>query len=109
MRKVKRNMINLGELPDDLLIKILSLLPTKEAAPAATSVLSKRWCCLWKQQDVDYVEIGENCSPDYIFRHTPNSRHWLPSTYSRIFDERTGEVIFIEDPPPPPEKWGLLV
>ncbi|KAJ4879911.1 F-box domain-containing protein [Raphanus sativus] len=53
-------MKNLGDLPDDVFMKILSLLPTEEAA--ATSVLLKQWSCLWKQEDVNYVELCDECS-----------------------------------------------
>ncbi|XP_048604644.1 F-box/FBD/LRR-repeat protein At5g56420-like [Brassica napus] len=38
-------MDRLSQLPDDLLIKILSFVPTKCAV--ATSILSKRWLSLW--------------------------------------------------------------
>lgn len=38
-------MDNINELPDDLLVKILSFIPTKDVV--ATSLLSKRWESLW--------------------------------------------------------------
>lgn len=43
----QRRIDRLGELPDSLLIHILSFLNVKEAG--RTSVLSKRWEFLWAQ------------------------------------------------------------
>ncbi|XP_020875162.1 putative FBD-associated F-box protein At1g05080 [Arabidopsis lyrata subsp. lyrata] len=42
-RKVGETMIN--DLPDDLLVQILLLVPTKDAV--ATMILSKRWLSIW--------------------------------------------------------------
>ena len=73
------NMRNFSELPDDLLVKIiLSLLPTKETA--ATSVLSKGWSSLWKQQDVVYVELCKKCSNLWVFFILS-----LHSVFNRVF------------------------
>ncbi|CDY32921.1 BnaC02g12050D [Brassica napus] len=47
IKKKKQSIVmdRLSQLPDDLLIKILSFVPTKCAV--ATSILSKRWLSLW--------------------------------------------------------------
>ena len=44
--KIRKNDL-ICELPDELVLKILSLLPSKDVV--ATSVLSKRWHSLWKE------------------------------------------------------------
>ncbi|XP_010484958.1 PREDICTED: putative FBD-associated F-box protein At1g50980 [Camelina sativa] len=47
MQNKIRRRDTISELPDELLLKILSLLPSKLAI--ATGVLSKRWGSLWKE------------------------------------------------------------
>ncbi|XP_018466866.2 putative FBD-associated F-box protein At1g50980 [Raphanus sativus] len=50
MEKPKKKEIrSMSEFPDELLLKMLNLLPTKDAV--ATSVLSKRWISLWKEMN----------------------------------------------------------
>ncbi|VVA96366.1 unnamed protein product [Arabis nemorensis] len=70
-------MRSINELHDDLLVKILSFVPAKEVV--ATSALSKRWYCLWKQLDdvIDYVELCGKCSLRWIrplIFHSPKYR-----------------------------------
>ncbi|XP_024631343.1 putative FBD-associated F-box protein At5g56820 [Medicago truncatula] len=50
-------MDRLGSLPDDILTRILSSVPTKQAV--ATSILSKRWIHLWRYVPVlDFTETN---------------------------------------------------
>lgn len=88
-------MRNITELHDDLLVKILSFVPAKEVA--ATSVLSKRWYCLWKQ-DVDYVELCDKCSIGWIgllFPHSPTFPNILWPLRENVLDEHPNFVSLI--------------
>ncbi|CAA7041031.1 unnamed protein product [Microthlaspi erraticum] len=103
-RSIKRNKRNISDLPDDLLLKIWSLLPAKDAV--ATSVLSKRWHFLWKQQDVDYVELCFECSilwVDLILHYSPTPTRGTPPAFpcTRII---TDLADLYRDPPPPPPR-----
>ncbi|CAA7061856.1 unnamed protein product, partial [Microthlaspi erraticum] len=58
-----RDMDRISELSDELLIEILSRLPTKDAI--STCKLSKRWKCLWMYlPKLDYG--GWNCDSLYV-------------------------------------------
>ncbi|CAH8338354.1 unnamed protein product, partial [Eruca vesicaria subsp. sativa] len=55
----KRDVVDrISELPEPLILKILSLLPTKLVI--ATSVLSKRWRCVWKMVPILKFESKGN-------------------------------------------------
>ncbi|CAN8237938.1 unnamed protein product [Cochlearia groenlandica] len=51
------NNDRISKLPDDLSIKILSILCTREVV--STSILSKRWVDVWKETDHLFVDMRE--------------------------------------------------
>ncbi|KAH0896580.1 hypothetical protein HID58_046148 [Brassica napus] len=89
IKKKKQSIVmdRLSQLPDDLLIKILSFVPTKCAV--ATSILSKRWLSLWtlvaslvfedfsEEEDEEINEIHGLC---YLHKAAVLERFHLNST-----------------------------
>lgn len=62
-------MDRISLLSDDLLLKILSMVKTKDAV--TTSLLSKRWCSLWKHvPKLNYMDLNY-----------PNTEFWRPSLF----------------------------
>lgn len=65
-------MDRISLLPDDFLLHILSLLPTKDVLN--TSVLSKRWQYLWKLvPKLEYIDIDENADHGRFVRFVDRS------------------------------------
>ncbi|CAA7062584.1 unnamed protein product [Microthlaspi erraticum] len=65
-------MDRISLLPDDFLLHILSLLPTKDVL--STSLLSKRWRNLWKLvPKLEYIEINDNTDHGRFVRFVDRS------------------------------------
>ncbi|CAH8278537.1 unnamed protein product [Arabidopsis lyrata] len=64
----------ISELPEALILEILSLLPTKDVI--ATSVLSKQWRSIWKMVPklkfvFDYKKLAENVTRSFLSHKAP--------------------------------------
>lgn len=67
----------ISELPDDLIVAILSLIPTKDAV--ATMFLSKRWLSIWTMVPIlDYRDEKEGRNSVWWFLHKSLQYHKAP-------------------------------
>ncbi|CAF1989153.1 hypothetical protein Bca4012_077841 [Brassica carinata] len=67
----------ISELPDDLIVAILSLIPTKDAV--ATMFMSKRWLSIWTMVPVlDYKDEKEGRNSVWSFLHKSLQYHKAP-------------------------------
>uniref|UniRef100_A0A1J3CG84 FBD-associated F-box protein n=1 Tax=Noccaea caerulescens TaxID=107243 RepID=A0A1J3CG84_NOCCA len=72
-------MDRMSLLPDDFLLHILSLLPTKDVL--STSLLSKRWRYLWKLvAKLEYIEINDNTDHGRFVRFVDRSLFLNPDS-----------------------------
>ncbi|WZZ01937.1 hypothetical protein YC2023_074265 [Brassica napus] len=71
----------------------------RETKAAATSVLSKGWSSLWKQEDVVYVEFCKKCSTLWVFFVLS-----LHSVFNRVF----GGIYLEKGIPLVPENMDLV-
>lgn len=67
----------ISELPDDLIVAILSLIPTKDAV--ATMFLSKRWLWIWTMVPIlEYKDEKERRNSVWWFLHKSMQYHKAP-------------------------------
>ncbi|KAG2264961.1 hypothetical protein Bca52824_072040 [Brassica carinata] len=67
----------ISELPDDLIVAILSLIPTKDAV--ATMFMSKRWLSIWTIVPIlDYKDEKEGRNSVWSFLHKSLQYHKAP-------------------------------
>ncbi|XP_010507624.1 PREDICTED: putative F-box/FBD/LRR-repeat protein At1g22000 [Camelina sativa] len=73
------------ELPEDLLLRILLLLPTKDAV--ATGILSKRWRCVWKMlHELAFKDDGQGSESFGWFVEKSLQHHKAPELVSLVVE-----------------------
>jgi len=77
-----REMDRISGLPDELLVKIISFVPTKVAV--STSILSKRWESLWKWVPKLECDCTEPALRDFILKNLPLQARIIESLYLRF-------------------------
>ncbi|CAA0411111.1 unnamed protein product [Arabidopsis thaliana] len=75
-------MDRISGLPDELLVKIISFVPTKVAV--STSILSKRWESLWKWVPKFECDCTEPALRDFILKNLPLQARIIESLYLRF-------------------------
>ncbi|XP_060668477.1 F-box/FBD/LRR-repeat protein At1g13570 [Ziziphus jujuba] len=89
---------NLDDIPDDIIVGILSLLPLKEAV--ATSVLSSRWRYLWRftrmslDFDVDHVtpKYGTLTCLIHVTKYLNKNRKTYIRWVNEVVDQHSGAI-----------------
>ncbi|KAH7511389.1 hypothetical protein FEM48_ZijujUnG0018400 [Ziziphus jujuba var. spinosa] len=89
---------NLDDIPDDIIVGILSLLPLKEAV--ATSVLSSRWRYLWRftrmslDFDVDHVtpKYGTLTCLSHVTKYLNKNRKTYIRWVNEVVDQHSGAI-----------------
>ncbi|CAH8277696.1 unnamed protein product [Arabidopsis lyrata] len=83
----------ISALPDDLLVRILLLVPTKDAV--ATMILSKRWLSIWTMapilESLD-IELGPHCPVD------ANVGKWIANAVDRRVRELGFQLMWSAGP-----------
>ncbi|XP_023640238.1 F-box/FBD/LRR-repeat protein At2g26030 isoform X2 [Capsella rubella] len=84
----------ISELPDSLLTQVLSYLPTKDSVK--TSVLSKRWECLWLNVPVLDLKVSDFPEEDYA-SFIDNFLEFNPNSRMQMFKIKYDEYTYDDD------------
>lgn len=83
-------MDKISRLSDDLLVKILSFVPTRVAV--STSVLSKRWKSLWMWVPTLEYDDMEDITDNYLSKSTPSFPRYRVSVHENLLSHRAPTI-----------------